>query len=86
VSVVVPLTLRSRFLVIGFPCNQFGGQEPGTPEEIKAFVSEKYGVTFPVSFVACRLRVVGSDQPMAHAGSSRSIARSVRSRSPVTCR
>ena len=32
--------------VLGFPCNQFGGQEPGTNEEIKAHVEEKYGITF----------------------------------------
>ncbi|HIK27563.1 MAG: glutathione peroxidase [Oscillatoriaceae bacterium SKW80] len=32
--------------VLGFPCNDFGGQEPGTNEEIKQFCSTKYGVTF----------------------------------------
>ena len=31
---------------MAFPCNQFGGQEPGTDEEIKQHVQEKYGVTF----------------------------------------
>ena len=36
------------FTVIGFPCNQFGGQEPGTAEEIQTFCSTKYGVTFPI--------------------------------------
>lgn len=36
------------FSVIGFPCNQFGGQEPGTPEEIQEFCSTTYGVTFPM--------------------------------------
>ncbi|MGZ4765456.1 MAG: glutathione peroxidase [Ilumatobacteraceae bacterium] len=36
------------FTVIGFPCNQFGGQEPGTAEEIEAFCSTNYGVTFPL--------------------------------------
>ncbi len=36
------------FTVIGFPCNQFGGQEPGTPEEIQEFCSTTYGVTFPM--------------------------------------
>lgn len=35
-------------VVLGFPCNQFGGQEPGTNEEIKQFCSSKYGVTFPM--------------------------------------
>src|SRR3954466_13336306 len=34
--------------VLGFPCNQFGGQEPGTNEEIAEFCSETYGVTFPL--------------------------------------
>ncbi|SDB80805.1 glutathione peroxidase [Raineyella antarctica] len=34
--------------VLGFPCNQFKGQEPGTDEEIAAFCSATYGVTFPV--------------------------------------
>ncbi len=36
------------FSVVGFPCNQFGGQEPGTAEEIKEFCSLTYGVTFPM--------------------------------------
>jgi glutathione peroxidase len=34
--------------VIGVPCNQFGGQEPGTAEEIATFCSATYGVSFPV--------------------------------------
>jgi glutathione peroxidase len=36
------------FSVIGFPCNQFMGQEPGTAEEIAQFCSATYGVTFPL--------------------------------------
>jgi len=36
------------FSVVGFPCNQFGGQEPGTAEEIEEFCSMTYGVTFPM--------------------------------------
>ena len=36
------------FTVCGFPCNQFGRQEPGTLEEIKEFCSSKYSVTFPL--------------------------------------
>ncbi len=36
------------FTVVGFPCNQFGGQEPGTAEEIQEFCSTTYGVTFPL--------------------------------------
>ena len=37
------------FAVVGFPCNQFGAQEPGSEEEIQAFCSTNYGVTFPLS-------------------------------------
>jgi glutathione peroxidase len=37
------------FSVIGFPCNQFGGQEPGTADEIETFCSRTYGVTFPMT-------------------------------------
>jgi glutathione peroxidase len=36
------------FAVIGFPCNQFGGQEPGSIEEIQAFAEKDYGVTFEI--------------------------------------
>jgi glutathione peroxidase len=36
------------FAVVGFPCNQFGGQEPGSAEEIETFCSMTYGVTFPM--------------------------------------
>jgi glutathione peroxidase len=36
------------FSVLGFPCNQFRGQEPGTAEEIQEFCSTTYGVTFPL--------------------------------------
>ena len=36
------------FVILGFPCNQFGGQEPGTKEEIKQFCSTKFSVTFPL--------------------------------------
>jgi glutathione peroxidase len=37
------------FTVVGVPCNQFGGQEPGGPEEIAEFCSATYGVTFPMT-------------------------------------
>ena len=37
------------FTVLGVPCNQFGGQEPGTAEEISTFCSSTYGVTFPIT-------------------------------------
>lgn len=36
-------------MVIGFPCNQFGGQEPGTTSEIGAFCERNFGVTFPLT-------------------------------------
>jgi glutathione peroxidase len=36
------------FVVLGFPCNQFGEQEPGTNEEIKTFCSSKFNVKFPL--------------------------------------
>jgi glutathione peroxidase len=35
--------------VVGLPCNQFGAQEPGTPQEIETFCSTTYGVSFPVT-------------------------------------
>jgi glutathione peroxidase len=37
------------FTVVGLPCNQFGGQEPGAAEEIEEFCSMTYGVTFPMT-------------------------------------
>ena len=36
-------------VVVGVPCNQFGGQEPGSPEQIAEFCSSTYGVTFPLT-------------------------------------
>ncbi len=39
----------SGFTVVGFPCNQFGGQEPGTNEQIAEFCSATYGVSFPMT-------------------------------------
>jgi glutathione peroxidase len=51
---------RDRGLtVIGVPCNQFMGQEPGTAEEIQAFCSTTYGVTFPL---LAKIDVNGSDR------------------------
>lgn len=46
-------------VILGFPCNQFGGQEPGTNEEIKQFCSSKYEVTFPLFD---KLNVKGPEQ------------------------
>lgn len=41
--------LKDRgFAVLGFPCNDFGGQEPGSNEQIKHFCQENYNVTFPM--------------------------------------
>lgn len=37
------------FKVLGFPCNQFGGQEPGTAAQIEAFCRTTYGTTFPMA-------------------------------------
>ncbi len=37
-----------NFVVLGFPCNQFGGQEPGTDQEIGEFCDLNYSVTFPI--------------------------------------
>jgi glutathione peroxidase len=40
---------EDKLVVIGVPCNDFGGQEPGTLDEIKTFCSTKYRVTFPMT-------------------------------------
>lgn len=45
--------------IVGFPCNQFGGQEPGTHEEICDFTSSKYNVTFPLM---AKIDVKGENQ------------------------
>jgi glutathione peroxidase len=47
------------FVVIGVPCNDFGGQEPGSAEEIKTFCTEKYSVTFPLM---AKIHVKGPEQ------------------------
>jgi len=47
------------FVIAGFPANNFGGQEPGTNEEIGAFCRSKYGVTFPMF---SKISVKGGDQ------------------------
>ena len=47
------------FEVLGFPCNQFGAQEPGTPEEIAGFCETNYGVEFPLFE---KLEVNGEDR------------------------
>ncbi len=51
---------QGRGLVVcGFPCNDFGGQEPGSPAEIKAFCKDNYRVTFPMFG---KVKVVGVNQ------------------------
>src|SRR6202041_999899 len=47
------------FVIVGFPANNFGGQEPGTNAEIKKFCSAKYNVTFPMY---AKISVKGDDQ------------------------
>jgi len=47
------------FTVLGFPCNDFAGQEPGTKEEIVAFCSTRYNVTFPIFD---KVHVLGSER------------------------
>ena len=47
------------FVILGFPANNFGAQEPGTNEEIKTFCSSKYMVTFPMY---SKISVKGADQ------------------------
>ncbi len=37
-----------NFVIVGFPCNQFGNQEPGNSSDIKSFCTKNYGVTFPM--------------------------------------
>ena len=50
---------KDGFVVLGFPANNFGGQEPGTDSEIKSFCTGTYGVTFPVF---SKVSVEGEDQ------------------------
>ena len=47
-----------NFVIIGFPANNFGGQEPGTNTEIKSFCSKNYGVTFQMM---SKISVIGDD-------------------------
>jgi glutathione peroxidase len=51
------------FSVVGFPCNQFGGQEPGSERQIAEFCSVNYGVTFPMS---AKLDVNGPNRHAAY--------------------
>jgi glutathione peroxidase len=49
---------KDKLVVIGFPANNFGGQEPGSNEEIKEFCARNYGVSFPM---AAKVSVKGDD-------------------------
>jgi glutathione peroxidase len=49
---------KDKLVIVGFPANNFGGQEPGTNEEIKEFCSRNYGVSFPM---AAKVSVKGDD-------------------------
>jgi glutathione peroxidase len=40
---------KNKLVIVGFPCNQFGGQEPGSNEEIVEFCKKNYGVSFPLA-------------------------------------
>ena len=53
------------FTVVGVPCNQFGGQEPGSSEEIAEFCSATYGVSFPMTE---QVEVNGEDRHPVYAG------------------
>jgi len=49
---------NDQFVILGFPCNQFGAQEPGSDSEIQSFCELNYGVTFPV---LAKVNVNGDD-------------------------
>lgn len=49
---------QDKLVIVGFPANNFGGQEPGSNEEIKAFCKKNYGVSFPM---AAKVSVKGED-------------------------
>ena len=51
-------TYKDKLVIVGFPANNFGGQEPGSNTEIKEFCKKNYGVTFPM---AEKVSVVGDD-------------------------
>lgn len=51
-------TYKDKLVIVGFPANNFGGQEPGTNTEIKEFCKKNYGVSFPM---AAKVSVKGDD-------------------------
>lgn len=56
-------THKDSLVIIGFPCNQFMGQEPGTAEEIHSFCEKNYGVTF---LMAEKIDVKGDSQHLIY--------------------
>jgi glutathione peroxidase len=50
--------LGDRLVVVGFPCNDFGAQEPGSESEIRAFCTGRFGVTFPL---AVKIQILGDN-------------------------
>ena len=52
------------FAVVGFPCNQFGGQEPGSEQDIQTFCATNYGISFPMS---AKLEVNGAGRHSLYA-------------------
>jgi glutathione peroxidase len=50
---------KDKFVVLGFPCNDFGGQEPGSAQQIAGFCQKNYGVTFPMFE---KVKVKGKDK------------------------
>lgn len=49
---------KNKLVIVGFPANNFGGQEPGSNQEIKTFCTKEYAVTFPM---AAKISVKGAD-------------------------
>src|SRR6202165_1429299 len=62
------------FVILGFPANNFGAQEPGTNEEIKTFCSRKYSVTFPMY---SKISVKGDDQTLLYSYLTRQTGASI---------
>jgi len=52
-------TYQDQLVIVGFPANDFGGQEPGTNQEIQSFCTTNYGVTFPM---AAKIKITGPQQ------------------------
>lgn len=52
---------QGKLVIIGFPCNDFGGQEPGTNQEIQAFCTSRFGVDFPMT---TKVSIKGNPHPI----------------------